>query len=86
MVCRIENLFKSSTGKLRDKYRYLKKRIKDDPLQSEIEQIGTDFAEIIDLFGKRLYSINGENLVYSEIGKRLGDQRNHFAETTKYFV
>jgi len=75
----IENLFKNSTGKLRDKYRYLKKRIKDDPLQSEIEQIGTDFAEIIDIFGNRLYSLNGEKLVYSEIGKRLGDQRNHFA-------
>ena len=75
----IELLFKNSSGKLRDKYRYLKKRIKDDPLQSEIEQIGTDFAEIIDLFGKRLYSLNDEKLVYTEMGKRLGDQRNHFA-------
>jgi len=75
----IDNLFKSSSGRLRDKYRYLKKRIKDDPLQSEIEQIGTDFAEIIDFFGKRLYSTNGKELVYSDMGKRLGDQRNHFA-------
>lgn len=75
----IEVLFKNSTGRLRDKYRYLKKRIKDDPLQSEIEQVGKDFSEIIEPFGKQLYSIYGEKLVYSEMGKRLGDQRNHFA-------
>lgn len=75
----IEILFKNSTGRLRDKYRYLKKRIKDDPLQSEIEQVGKDFSEIIEPFGKQLYSIYGEKLVYSEMGKRLGDQRNHFA-------
>lgn len=75
----IENLFNSSTGKLRDKYRYLKKRIKDDPLQSEIEQIGKDFAAIVNMFGECMYSLNGEKLVYSEMGKRLGDQRNHFA-------
>lgn len=75
----IESLFQNSTGKIRDKYRYLKKRIKDDPLQAEIEQVGTDFEEIIGLFGERLYSINEEKLVYSEMGKRLGDQRNHFA-------
>lgn len=75
----IESLFQNSTGKIRDKYRYLKKRINDDPLQAEIEQVGTDFAEIIDLFGEQLYSINNEKLVYSEMGKRLGDQRNHFA-------
>ncbi len=35
--------------------------------------------KIIDVFGKQLYSLNGEELVYSEMGKRLGDQRNHFA-------
>lgn len=75
----IESLFQSSTGRIRDKYRYLKKRIKDDPLQAEIEQVGTDFEEIIGLFGEQLYSINEEKLVYSEMGKRLGDQRNHFA-------
>lgn len=75
----IDDLFKKSSGKLRDKYRYLKKRVKDDPLQSEIEQIGKDFAEIINLFGEYLYSMNNAKLVYSEMGKRLGDQRNHFA-------
>lgn len=75
----IEKLFKESKGRLRDKYRYLKKRIKDDPLQSEIEQVGKDFSEIIKPFGEQLYLTNSEKLVYSEIGKRLADQRNHFA-------
>ena len=75
----LEELFQKSTGKLRNKYRYLKKRIKDDPMQSEIEQVGTDFGEIIDRLGMHLYSLNKEKLVYTEMGKRLGDQRNHFA-------
>lgn len=75
----IEILFRRSTGRLRNKYRYLKKRIKDDPLQSEIVQVGTDFAEIINLFGERLYSLSNEKLIYSEMGQRLADQRNHFA-------
>lgn len=75
----IEKLFKGSTGRLRDVYRYLIKRIKDDPLKSEVEQIGVDFSEIIDVFGNHLYSLNKERLKYSEMGKRLGDQRNRFA-------
>ena len=48
-------------------------------MQSEIEQVGTDFGEIIDRLGMHLYSLNKEKLVYTEMGKRLGDQRNHFA-------
>lgn len=75
----IGKLFQSSTGKVRKIYRYLKRQIKNDPLQAEVVQVGTDLAEIIDLFGKYLYSMNGEKVVYSEIGKRIGDQRNHFA-------
>lgn len=75
----LEGLFQNSSGKLREKYRYLKKRVKDDSMQSEIEQVGIDFSTIIDLLGTRLYSLNGETLVYSEMGKRLSDQRNHFA-------
>ncbi len=33
----------------------------------------------MDIFGNYLYSLSKEELIYSEVGKRLGDQRNHFA-------
>ncbi len=75
----LEKLIKNSSGKLKKKYQFLKRLIKSDSLQSEIEQIGKDYSSIIDIFGNQLYSINGEELKYSEMGKRLGDQRNHFA-------
>lgn len=75
----IENLIQNSTGKLKDKYKFLRRLIKSDPLQTEISQIGKDFDEIVGIFGKSLYHMNGEQLIYSEMGQRLGDQRNHFA-------
>ncbi len=75
----LEKLIDGSTGKLKKKYQFLKKLIKSDSLQSEIEQIGKDYADIINLFGNHLYSLNGEVLKYSEMGKRLSAQRNHFA-------
>ncbi|MFA6815667.1 MAG: hypothetical protein WCS73_05160 [Lentisphaeria bacterium] len=75
----IQSLIESSTGKLKKKYKSLKKLIKSDSLSNEIEKIGKDFAEVIGKFGKELYHKNKENLVYSEIGKRLAFQRNHFA-------
>lgn len=34
---------------------------------------------IIGVFGKHLYHLNGEELKYSEMGKRLSSQRNHYA-------
>jgi hypothetical protein len=34
---------------------------------------------IIGIFGQRLYSLNNTELLYSEIGKRIADQRNHYA-------
>lgn len=75
----IEKLIQNSTGKLKNKYKFLKRLIKSDPLQIEISQIGKDFDEIVGIFGKSLYHMNGEQLSYSEMGQRLGDQRNHFA-------
>lgn len=75
----IQKLIKANSGKLKKKYQYLKKFIKSDSLQNEITKIGEDFDGVIGSFGKRLYDLNGKNLVYSEMGKRLGDQRNHFA-------
>ena len=41
--------------------------------------MGKDYAEIVDVFGKRLYSINNETLKYSEMGSRLSQQRNNYA-------
>lgn len=31
------------------------------------------------IYGQQLYSLNGEVLNYSEMGKRLADQRNNYA-------
>lgn len=75
----IEKLINSSSRKLKKIYRYLKKQIKNDSLQSEIERVGKDYADIIDMFGNHLYQINNETLKYSEMGERLSAQRNHFA-------
>lgn len=75
----LQGLVDSSTGKLKSIYKFLKRLVKSDPLQSEIRQVGKDYSEIVDLFGNHLYSLNREKLIYSEMGKRLSDQRNHFA-------
>ena len=55
------------------------KLVKSDSLQSEIEQIGRDYGEIVNIFGENLYALKHETLNYSEMGTRLADQRNHFA-------
>lgn len=75
----IMKLIEDSTGKLKEKFKFLKKLIKSDSLQTEIVKMGEDYDGVIGTFGKHLYQLNGENLVYSDMGKRLADQRNHFA-------
>ncbi len=75
----IQKLIDNSTGKLKDKYKFLKKLIKSDSLQSEVEQMGKDYGDIINPFGEYLYELNGQELSYSKMGLRLGNQRNHFA-------
>lgn len=75
----IQQLIKSSSGRLKKKYQFLKKLIKSDSLQTEIVKMGEDFDKIIGVFGRHLYQLNGESLVYSEMGERLANQRNHFA-------
>lgn len=75
----ILKLIESSSGRLKKKYQFLKKLIKSDSLQTEIIKIGEDYDKIIGVFGKHLYNFNDESLVYTEMGKRLADQRNHFA-------
>lgn len=75
----LNGLDDASKGKLKGIYRFLRKLIGSNSLQTEIEQMGKDYAEIVDIFGKRLYSMNNETLKYSEMGLRLSQQRNNFA-------
>ena len=41
--------------------------------------MGEAIGCIIGIFGKQLYSLNETELIYSGMGKRLSDQRNHYA-------
>ncbi|MDO5115635.1 MAG: hypothetical protein Q4D58_06010 [Synergistaceae bacterium] len=75
----LDQLVKNSTGKEKEIYKFLKKLIGSDSLESEIEQTGKDYADIVDVFGKRLYSINKKTLWYREMGQRLSKQRNNYA-------
>lgn len=68
-----------ASGRQKKIYRFLKKLVKSDSLQSEIIQMGKDFSGIIGAFGDHLYQLNEQELKYAEMGKRLADQRNHFA-------
>lgn len=76
---KLRELVDSSNGKLKKIYKFLRKLIGSNSLQAEIEQTGKDYADIIDVFGKHLYSMNKETLKYSEMGLRLSKQRNNFA-------
>jgi len=75
----IQKLIDNSTGDLKGKYKFLRKLISSNSLQSEVVHVGNELGDIINLFGKRLYSMNDTDLLYSEMGKRLADQRNNYA-------
>lgn len=50
------------------------------PVANKVEKIGSDMGEILKPFGTQLYEVlNKEHLNYGDMGKRLADQRNHFA-------
>lgn len=76
---RIQEHIDETSGKQKKIYKRLKKLVKSDSLKTEIVQMGTDFTGIIGAFGDHLYRINGQKLMYTEMGQRLADQRNHFA-------
>ena len=76
---RIQEHIDETSGKQKKIYRFLKKLVKSDSLQSEIIQMGKDFSGIIGTFGERLYQLNKQELKYGEMGQRLAEQRNHFA-------
>lgn len=75
----IDGLIKSNTGKSKEIFKFLKKLIKSDNLESRIITYGNDFGNISNAFGNHLYRLNGEGLNYNEMGKRLSEQRNNFA-------
>lgn len=75
----IQKLIDESTGDLKKKYKYMKKHISDDSLQDEVIYVGKTLGEVIEPFGKMLYSLNDAELFYSEMGERLSKQRNNFA-------
>ena len=75
----INDLRSKSTGKKKDIYKFLLRLVKSDSMQSEIIQFGKDYSDITDVFGEHLYKLNQVNFDYKEIGKRVSDQRNHFA-------
>ncbi len=75
----LDNLIKVNTGKSKEIFKFLKKLVKTDNLESRIIEYGKRYGNISDIFGNHLYSLNGEKLNYNQMGKRLSDQRNHFA-------
>ena len=75
----INDLLSKSTGKQKNIYKFLLRLVKSDSMQSEIIQFGKDYSDIIGVFGEHLYSLNHVKFDYKEIGKRVSDQRNHFA-------
>ena len=75
----LQGLIDESSGELRSIYKYLQKNIGSSPLSGKITFVGKNIANVIDLFGKHLYDLNGEELNYSSMGERLSLQRNNFA-------
>ena len=75
----LNNLANNSKGKEKRIYKRLAGYVKSDSLQPEISHVGKELAGIITVFGEHLYRLNGEDLNYNEMGKRLAKQRNDFA-------
>lgn len=75
----LQGLIDNSTGELKGIYKYLQKSIGSSPLSGKITFVGRILTEIIDVFGKYLYGLNGEELNYSQMGERLSQQRNNYA-------
>ena len=72
-------LIENNTGEIKSILKYLKKCVGNDPLSSKLTFVGIELGNIIDIFGKHLYALNGKKLKYSEMVERLAAQRNNFA-------
>lgn len=76
----IQKLLDTADGRKQRKiYQFLQRLVRSDSLESEIVHTGKVIDDIIGVFGKHLYRMNGEELKYSEMGKRLSSQRNNYA-------
>lgn len=75
----IQDAIDKNVGKVKKKLKFIKRFVNFNSLEDKIKEYGNDYNEISDIFGKRLYSINNEILNYNDMGKRLAEQRNHFA-------
>lgn len=75
----LQGLIDNSTGELKGIYKYLQKSIGSSPLSGKITFVGRNLTEIIDVFGKYLYDLNGKELNYFQMGERLSQQRNNYA-------
>lgn len=75
----LQGLIDNSIGEIKGIYKYLQKSIGSSPLCGKITFVGRNLTEIIDVFGKYLYGLNGEELNYSQMGERLSQQRNNYA-------
>lgn len=77
---KLNELIDESSGKPKKIYKSLLKCIERSPsLANKIEKIGSDMGAVLEPFGKRLYGLNKEELNYADVGRRLLEQRNHFA-------
>ena len=77
----LERLIESSTGKLKQIYKDLKKSaVSYLSLSQKISQIFEEYGvTILDKFGRYMYKLNNISYDHSEIGERVGKQRNNFA-------
>lgn len=76
----LEVLISENTGKVRDIYKHFLKQLENEgSLPEKVIQIGKDFSEMTEDFGKGLYKLNDSQLNYSKMAERLSAQRNHFA-------
>ena len=75
----IDSAISNTTGDAKAILKFAKKSIGFTSLEEKVVQAGRDFDSVIGIFGKHLYSLNGEEFDYRMIGNRLATQRNDFA-------
>lgn len=77
---KLNELIENCSGDTKRILKFVRRAVSwQETLQSKVEKVGHDLSDTIDIFGQQLYSLNGEVLNYSEMGKRLADQRNNYA-------
>lgn len=75
----IESLRVSSRGRVRKIYKDLRDHVRDNNLAAKIEHVTKELNDLLDPFGKYLYSVNETELKYKEMSERLATQRNNYA-------